>query len=101
MAQDKKVFEIKINGLTESVDAVKSLNKELSILDEKLKLLQNAKINIKVQGNTPDTTKTKVSGNTGTDSQVEKQTQQQNALAKLQQQIAQQQAKNAAFVTDE
>lgn len=101
MAQDKKVFEIRINGLTESVDAVKSLNKELSILDEKLKLLQNAKINIKVQGNTPDTTKTKVSGNTGTDSQVEKQTQQQNALAKLQQQIAQQQAKNAAMVTTE
>ena len=101
MAQDKKVFEIKINGLTESVDAVKSLNKELNTLDEKLKSLQNAKINIKVQGNTPDTTKTKVSGNTGTNSQVEKQTQQQNALAKLQQQIAQQQAKNAALVTDE
>ena len=101
MAQDKKVFEIKINGLTESVDAVKSLNKELNTLGEKLKSLQNAKINIKVQGNTPDTTKTKVSGNTGTNSQVEKQTQQQNALAKLQQQIAQQQAKNAALVTDE
>ena len=101
MAQDKKVFEIKINGLTESVDAVKSLNKELNTLDEKLKSLQNAKINIKVQGNTPDTTKAKVSGNTGTNSQVEKQTQQQNALAKLQQQIAQQQAKNAAMVTTE
>lgn len=101
MAQDKKVFEIKINGLQESVDAVKSLNKELNTLDEKLKILQNAKINIKVQGNTPDTTKVKVSGNTGTDSQVEKQTQQQNALAKLQQQIAQQQAKNAAMVTTE
>lgn len=101
MAQDKKVFEIKINGLTESVDAVKSLNKELNTLDEKLKSLQNAKINIKVQGNIPDTTKTKVSGNTGTNSQVEKQTQQQNALAKLQQQIAQQQAKNAAMVTTE
>lgn len=101
MAQDKKVFEIKINGLQESVDAVKSLNKELNTLDEKLKSLQNAKINIKVQGNTPDTTKTKVSENTGTNSQVEKQTQQQNALAKLQQQIAQQQAKNAAMVTTE
>lgn len=101
MAQDKKVFEIKINGLTESVDAVKSLNKELNTLDEKLKSLQNAKINIKIQGNTPDTTKAKVSGNTGTNSQVEKQTQQQNALAKLQQQIAQQQAKNAAMVTTE
>lgn len=102
MAQDKKVFEIKINGLTESVDAVKSLNKELNTLDEKLKSLQNAKINIKVQGNTvPDASKQKVSGNTGNDSQVEKQTQQQNALAKLQQQIAQQQAKNAAMVTTE
>lgn len=101
MAQDKKVFTIKINNLQESVDAVKSLNKELNTLDEKLKILQNAKINIKVQGNTPDTTKAKVSGNTGNDSQVEKQTQQQNALAKLQQQIAQQQAKNAAMVTTE
>ena len=101
MAQDKKVFEIKINGFTESVDAVKSLNKELNTLDEKLKSLQNAKINVKVQGNIPDAIKTKVSGNTGTNSQVEKQTQQQNALAKLQQQIAQQQAKNAAMVTDE
>ena len=99
--KDKKVFTIQINNLQESVDAVKSLNKELNTLDEKLKSLQNAKINIKVQGNTPDTTKTKVSGNTGTNSQVEKQTQQQNALAKLQQQIAQQQAKNAALVTNE
>ena len=99
--KDKKVFTIQINNLQESVDAVKSLNKELNTLDEKLKSLQNAKINIKVQGNTPDTTKVKVSGNTGTDSQVEKQTQQQNALAKLQQQIAQQQAKNAAMVTTE
>lgn len=102
MAQDKKVFEIKINGLEQSVDAVKSLNKELNTLDEKLKLLQNAKINIKVQGNTvPDASKQKVSGNTGNDSQVEKQIQQQNALAKLQQQVAQQQAKNAAMVTTE
>ena len=102
MAQDKKVFEIRINGLTESVDAVKSLNKELNTLDEKLKSLQNAKINIKVQGNTvPDASKQKVSGNTGNDSEVQKQTQQLNALAKLQQQVAQQQAKNAAMVTTE
>lgn len=102
MANDKKEFKIVINGLSESIDAVKSLNKELNTLDEKLKALQNAKINIKVQGNTPDTTKQKVSGNTGADTQqTEKQIQQQNALAKLQQQIAQQQAKNAALVTDE
>lgn len=101
MAQDKKVFEIRINGLEQSIDAVKSLSKELNTLDEKLKSLQNAKINVKIQGNIPDTTKAKVSGNTGTNSQVEKQTQQQNALAKLQQQIAQQQAKNAAMVTTE
>lgn len=102
MAENKKTFEIRINGLKQSVDAVKSLNKELNTLDEKLKSLQNAKINIKVQGNTvPDASKQKVSGNTGTNSQVEKQTQQQNALAKLQQQIAQQQAKNAAMVTTE
>ena len=102
MANDKKEFKIVINGLTESIDAVKSLNKELNALDDKLKALQNAKINIKVQGNTPDTNKQKVSGNTGADTQqTEKQIQQQNALAKLQQQIAQQQAKNAALVTNE
>ena len=35
--KDKKVFTIQINNLQESVDAVRSLNKELNTLDEKLK----------------------------------------------------------------
>lgn len=101
MAKDKKEFRIVINGLTESIDAVKTLNRELDELSSKVKSLQNAKINVKVQGNTT-TNKTKVSGNgSGTDSETQKQIDQQNALAKLQQQLANQRAKAEAMVTDE
>lgn len=101
MAKDKKEFRIVINGLSESVDAVKTLNKELDELSSKIKSLQNAKINVKVQGNTT-TNKNKVSGNSsGTDSETQKQIDQQNALAKLQQQLANQRAKAEAMVTDE
>lgn len=91
MADKKKVFSIEINGLSESIDAVKSLNKELDTLQTKIKSLQNAKINIKVQGNTEESVK--VQGN--------KQTADNNALAKLQDQINKETAKNAALVTEE
>lgn len=97
MANDKKEFKIVINGVQESCDAVKALNKELSELDGKLKILQNAKINIKVQGNT-EKKEVVSSGKSNTDNS---QTQQQQALAKLQQQLAQQKAKAEALVTDE
>lgn len=62
----KKVFQIVINGLTESVDAVKTLNKELDALSDKIKKLDKSTVKIKVDGGTDNTTKTKVSGNSST-----------------------------------
>lgn len=94
MAEKKALFKIEINGIQQSCDAVKSLNKELKELEGYVKSLQNAKIKVKVEGNTaaPDT-KTKVTGNESTKDQ--------SALAKLEQQIAQQRAKDEALVTEE
>lgn len=64
----KKVFQIVINGLTESIDAVKSLNKELDSLGDKIKALDKSTIKVKVEGNKESTsTRTKVSGNTNVD----------------------------------
>ena len=64
----KKVFQIVINGLTESIDAVKSLNNELDSLGDKIKALDKSTIKVKVEGNKENaSTKTKVSGNTAVD----------------------------------
>ena len=41
-----KEYRIKINGLTESIDAVKSLEKQLSSLDERMKALESRKVNL-------------------------------------------------------
>ena len=65
----KKVFQIVINGLTESVDAVKTLNKELDALSDKIKKLDKSTIKVKVDGgNTAQSSerKQKVTGNTNT-----------------------------------
>ena len=48
MAEKKKVYKIVINGLSESVDMVKSLNDELNSLESTIKKIGNTKI--KVQG---------------------------------------------------
>lgn len=48
MAEKKKVYKIVINGLSESVDLVKSLNEELNSLESTIKKIGNTKI--KVQG---------------------------------------------------
>ncbi len=42
-----KTYSIKINGITESVDAVKSLEKELFNLEERIKSLEKQSVNIK------------------------------------------------------
>ena len=63
MAEKKRVFEIKINGIEQSVDAVKSLNAQLKECDSIIKNLKDAKIDVKVSGGTTDN-KTKVSGGT-------------------------------------
>lgn len=90
MAQAKKVFEIVINGIRESIDNVKSLNEELKDLETRVKGLSNKQIKIKVDSETTPTTKTKVSGNTGSSAEsakdlaIQKQiTAEKNAQAKL------------------
>ena len=50
--ETKRVFSIQINGLTETSDAVKSLNERLDTLADKLKALNNTKVNISVNDNT-------------------------------------------------
>ena len=46
MADGKKIYQIVINGISESVDAVKSLNEQLNILEGKINSLQNKTVNI-------------------------------------------------------
>lgn len=52
----KKVYQIQINGVTESIDAVESLNKQLDALDKRINALSNATINIKTNADTTTTT---------------------------------------------
>lgn len=99
MPQNKKVFQIVINGLTESVDAVKSLNSQLDDLEERIKRLQNAKVEVKVSGNANETTNTRttVSGNKGPTNASKQLTEEQ----RLQNQIAKEQQRNEALLTQE
>lgn len=93
MSKDKKVFQLTINGLTESIDAVKSLNKELKTLDGKVKALEKAKISVKVDGDVQNISQ-KVS------SAVNKQTN-SNPLAKLEAEIEKQKTKEIALQNEE
>lgn len=70
MAKDKKVFQIQINGITESIDAVKSLNEQLRDAEGIIKNLSNAKIDVKVSTGKATTTE-KVGTGTSTDSKVQ------------------------------
>ena len=82
----KKVFQIVINGLTESIDAVKSLNKELDSLGDKIKALDKSTIKVKVEGNKENTsTKTKVSGNTAVDAAEKQRIKNEQDILKYQQ----------------
>lgn len=45
MANGIKTYQIKINGVVESIDAVKILNQELDAMDKRIKALQSSKIN--------------------------------------------------------
>ena len=47
MANGVKTYQIKINGVQESIDAVKSLNEQLKSLEDRIKVLQDKAINIK------------------------------------------------------
>ena len=100
MPNTKKVFQIEINGLTQSVDAVKALNDQLKDLESRIKRLQNAKVEVKLSGN--DTTqKSVVSGNRNTNDATKMQTSALQELARMQQQVSRQQAQAEALLTDE
>lgn len=70
MAKEKKVFSIVINGITESVDAVKSLNEQLREAEGLIKNLSNAKIDVKVSTGKATTEKVGT-GTSSTDSKVQ------------------------------
>ena len=71
MAKDRKVFSITINGITESVDAVKSLNEQLRDAEGIIKNLNNAKIDVKVSTGKATTTEKVGTGTSSTDSKVQ------------------------------
>lgn len=71
MAKEKKVFSIVINGITESVDAVKSLNEQLRDAEGIIKNLSNAKIDVKVSTGKATTTEKVGTGTSSTDSKVQ------------------------------
>ena len=71
MAKEKKIFSIVINGITESVDAVKSLNEQLREAEGIIKNLSNAKIDVKVSTGKATTTEKVGTGTSSTDSKVQ------------------------------
>lgn len=101
MPNTKKVFQIEINGLTQSVDAVRALNDQLKDLEDRIKRLQKAKVEVKVSGNDTAQQKSVVSGNRNTNNATKQQTSALNELARLQQQVSKQQAQAEALLTDE
>lgn len=101
MPNTKKVFQIEINGLTQSVDAVTALNDQLNDLESRIKRLQNAKVEVKVSGNNTTQQKSVVSGNRNANDATKQQTSALNELARLQQQVSKQQSQAEALLTDE
>lgn len=71
MAKEKKVFSIVINGITESIDAVKSLNEQLREAEGIIKNLSNAKIDVKVSTGKATTTEKVGTGTSSTDNKVQ------------------------------
>lgn len=71
MAKEKRIFQIQINGITESIDAVKSLNEQLRDAEGIIKNLSNAKIDVKVSTGKATTTEKVGTGTSSTDSKVQ------------------------------
>ena len=71
MAKEKKIFQIQINGITESIDAVKSLNEQLRDAEGIIKNLSNAKIDVKVSTGKATTTEKVGTGTSSTDNKVQ------------------------------
>lgn len=71
MAKEKREFTIQINGITQSVDAVKTLKSELQDCENIIKNLSNAKIDVKVSTGKATTTEKVGTGTSSTDSKVQ------------------------------
>src|SRR5574344_1881356 len=71
MSNLKREFTIQINGITQSVDAVKTLKSELQDCENIIKNLNNAKIVVKVSTGKPTTTEKVGTGTSSTDSKVQ------------------------------
>ena len=99
MPNTKKEFQIVIIGLKESVNAVESLNSQLDGLETRINRLQNAKVEVKVSGNTDEANNNRatVSGNKGPANASKRLTEEQ----RLQNQIAKEQQRNEALLTQE
>lgn len=69
MADTRKTFSIVINGITQSVDAVKTLKGELQNCEEIINRLKNAKVDVKVSSGTTKPTE-KVSSGKSSDDKV-------------------------------
>ena len=80
-----KEYKIIINGITESVDAVKSLERELTNLEERMKTLESRTFNVRAAGNGGAGGGSAARGNTLTEE------------AKLEKQILQTEAKREAY----
>lgn len=83
---NQKVYTIQINGLTESIGAVESLNKQLDNLDKRISALSSKSVNVSTGGGSTSTKGSVVS--------------EQNEINKLKQQEAQLNAKIAASQND-
>lgn len=71
MSKLKREFTIQINGITESIDAVKSLNEQLRVAEGIIKNLSNAKIDVKVSTGKATTTEKVGTGTSSTDNKVQ------------------------------
>lgn len=71
MSNLKREFTIQINGITQSVDAVKTLKSELQDCENIIKNLTNAKIDVKVSTGKATTTEKVGTGTSSTDSKVQ------------------------------
>ena len=71
MSNLKREFIIQINGITQSVDAVKTLKSELQDCENIIKNLSNAKIDVKVSTGKATTTEKVGTGTSSTDSKVQ------------------------------
>ena len=103
---NEKVYSIKINGITQSIDAVEALKKQLDALDAKLIELENRKIDIQgkvevVENIVNSTTKTSSSSASSTKGVLTEDVALQKELNKLKNEGVQLDAKIAASIRGE